>query len=206
MSNQITIEPVSMKILTLTIESRSGLICHAFSAKVRKQMQDKQAGVKKAAKRDKREPQKEFEACFYKLEDGSYGFPCNAFKQAAIRAAKMVDGITMTDARQMFFILPDGRDVERQIDCVRIHGDPIMRTDEVRVANGASDIRYRPEFVKWSANLNIEYDEDNISADAVTSLIYRAGMTVGVGDWRPEKNGEFGRWGVSDTAIARLAA
>ena len=200
MSNVIEIHPVKQKVLALQIKSRSGLICHAYSEKTRKMMQDKHAGKKKAAKREKRVPEQEYEACFYKLEDGTYGFPCTAFKQSAIRAAKMIDGLNMTDARQMFFILPDGRDVNRQRECVRIHGDPVMRTDEVKVQQ-SMDLRYRPEFPEWTATLNIEYDEDNITGDAIASLLHRAGMTVGIGEWRPEKNGDFGRFGIGDTAL-----
>ena len=200
MSNLIEIQPVKFNVLNLSIKSRSGLICNAYSEKVRRQMQDKHAGIKKAVKREKRKPQEEYEACFYKLEDGSYGFPCNAFKQAAIRASKMVDGITMTDARQMFFIEADGRDVVRQIPCVRIYGEPMMRTDEVKVQQ-AMDLRYRPEFPQWSATLTIEYDEDNISASSIASLLYRAGLSVGIGEWRPEKNGDFGRFELGDVAV-----
>ena len=200
MSNVIEIHPVKQKVLALQIKSRSGLICHAYSEKTRKMMQDKHAGKKKAAKREKRVPEQEYEACFYRLEDGTYGFPCTAFKQSAIRAAKMIDGLNMTDARQMFFILPDGRDVNRQRECVRIHGEPVMRTDEVKVQQ-SMDLRYRPEFPEWTATLNIEYDEDNISRDAIASLLHRAGMTVGIGEWRPEKNGDFGRFGIGDLAL-----
>ena len=200
MSNVIEIHPVKQKVLALQIKSRSGLICHAYSEKTRKMMQDKHAGKKKAAKREKRVPEQEYEACFYKLEDGTYGFPCTAFKQSAIRAAKMIDGLNMTDARQMFFILPDGRDVNRQRECVRIHGDPVMRTDEVKVQQ-SMDLRYRPEFPEWTATLNIEYDEDNITGDAIASLLHRAGMTVGIGEWRPEKNGDFGGFDIGDTAL-----
>jgi|TARA_R110000787_G_scaffold39498_1_gene98936 hypothetical protein len=200
MNNIIEIHPVKQKVVELGIEGRSGLICHAYSEKTRKQMQDKHAGKKVAVKREKRVPEDEYEACFYKLEDGTYGFPCTAFKQSAIRAAKMIDGINMTDARQMFFILPDGRDITRGIACVRIHGEPFMRTDEVKVQQ-SMDLRYRPEFTEWTATLKIEYDEDNISASSIASLLSRAGMSVGVGEWRPEKSGDFGRFKLSDVAV-----
>ena len=63
------------------------------------------------------------------------------------------------------------------------------------------DLRYRPEFPEWSATLNIEYDDDNITSDAIASLLYRAGMSVGVGDWRPERNGDFGRFEIGDVAV-----
>ena len=185
--------------MSLAIQGEGGLICHNFSEKSRRQIAEKQAmGVK--APKDKRNPDAEYQAAFYHLVGGGYGFPCSGFKQSAIRAAKLLDGITMTDARQMFFIEADGRDVVRQIPCVRIHGEPMMRTDEVKVQQ-AMDLRYRPEFPQWSATLTIEYDEDNISASSIASLLYRAGLSVGVGEWRPEKNGDFGRFELGDVAM-----
>ena len=208
MSNLIEIQPVKQCVVELQIKSRSGmggLICHSHSEKTRKKMEEKHGNIKPIAKREKRVPEQEYEACFYRLEDGTYGFPCGAFKQAAIRAIKMIDGINMTDARQMFFILPDGRDVVHQIPCVRIYGEPVMRTDEVKVQQ-SMDLRYRPEFPEWTATLRIEYDEDNISPSSIGSLLHRAGMSVGIGEWRPEKSGDFGRFELGNTAIIQSEA
>ena len=109
----------------------------------------------------------------------------------------MVDGLSMTDARQMFFVLPDDRDTTG-IDCVKINGTPSMRTDVVRLKNGSADLRYRPELMNWSAILRITYDNGLISPSQIASLFYRAGYSVGVGDWRPERDGDFGRFTIEE--------
>ena len=192
----IEIAAPKIRELHLGITGKSGLICHHFSEKSRLQMQKTQS---KAAKGPKvaRDPKAEYEGAFYKLEGGGYGFPCAGFKKAAIRAAKMLDGVNMTDARQMFFVEADDRDTTG-VDCVRIEGTPEMRTDTVRLAKGVADLRYRPEFRDWSCTLKISYDEDLISGSQVVNLFMRAGLQVGVGDWRPEKDGDFGRFLVGE--------
>ena len=108
----------------------------------------------------------------------------------------------MTDCRQMFFILPDGRDQTSQMDCVRVQGDAVERTDVVRLKNGSADLRYRPEITNWSATLRISYDKALTSPEQIANLFFRAGYSVGVGDWRPERDGDFGRFTVAEGNVA----
>jgi len=200
-STSIIIAPPEERILHLTIKGLTGLILHNFGKKARDQIAGAQSdGAKKP--RGARNPEAEYEASYYKLENGDFGFPCSGFKKCAIRAAKLVDGLTMTDCRQMFFILPDGRDQTSQMDCVRVHGDPVERTDVVRLKNGSADLRYRPEITNWSATLRISYDSALTSPEQIANLFYRAGYSVGVGDWRPERDGAFGRFTVAEGAVA----
>ena len=200
-STSIIISPPEERILHLTVKGLTGLILHNFGHKAREQIAGAQSdGAKKP--RGARDPESEYEASYYRLEDGSLGFPCAGFKKCAIRAAKLVDGLTMTDCRQMFFILPDGRDKTSQMDCVRVHGNAIERTDVVRLKNGSADLRYRPEITDWSATLRISYDSALTSPEQIANLFYRAGYSVGVGDWRPERDGDFGRFTVAEGAVA----
>ena len=199
-TTSIIISPPEERILHLTIKGVTGLILHNFGKKARDQIEHMQSDAAKKP-RGARDPETEYEASYYRLEDGSFGFPCSGFKKCAIRAAKLVDGITMTDCRQMFFVLPDGRDKTSQMDCVRIHGDAIERTDVVRLKNGSADLRYRPEITNWHTTLRISYDKALTSPEQIASLFLRAGYSVGVGDWRPERDGDFGRFTVAEGAV-----
>ena len=64
------------------------------------------------------------------------------------------------------------------------------------VGMGSTDLRYRPEFSEWSILLRIEYDTEWISADTIVNLLERAGFGIGIGEMRPQKGGEFGRFQV----------
>lgn len=59
----------------------------------------------------------------------------------------------------------------------------------VRVAN-ARTMRTRPTFKEWSATFDFVYDEDEVDEEQVVQWIERAGLYVGIGDWRPE-HGRF---------------
>ncbi len=143
--------------------------------------------LKKAtAGREAKDPQADFEASLYPHPDGGHGFPATAFKNAMVRAGTYTDE-KMTFLRGAFYVV--GQD-----DMVKIDGTPTPREDMVRVGMGTADIRYRGEFKTWSADLVIQFNAKAISPEKIANLISVAGFSVGVGDWRPEKDGSFGRW------------
>ena len=57
--------------------------------------------------------------------------------------------------------------------------------------------RRRPIFKNWSLKFTIEYDEDEISAETIKEILDYAGRRVGIGDFRPENGGPFGRFMVT---------
>ena len=78
------------------------------------------------------DPKKEFIKSAYQQSDGTFGFPASAFKQCAVRAGKGI-GLAMTDARTLFFVLPNAPDGE----CVSLKSNkPVMRKDPVNVKTG----------------------------------------------------------------------
>ena len=70
-----------------------------------------------------------------------------------------------------------------------------MRKDPVNV-QGNKDLRFRPEFRNWKAELLVKFDADRVTVEQIANLLNHGGQTVGVGEWRPEKNGTFGTFQV----------
>ena len=85
-------------------------------------------------------------------------------------------------------------------ELVRIEGEPRMREDMVRIAMGTADIRYRGEFTEWRVEVPISYNADVISPAQIANLFNIAGFGVGVGEWRPQRNGSYGRFHVANEA------
>ena len=80
---------------------------------------------------------------------------------------------------------------------VEIHGEPHMREDVVRVGQG-TDLRYRGEFAEWTTELTITFVTSMLDRNSLLSLVEAGGMGVGVGEWRPQKSGEFGTYVIDD--------
>lgn len=197
---QLQIDRIAAETLLVPIVGTSPLIVHNFSEKSKRQMLDAQQGRKKV--KEARDPKAEYEAAFYRIsrEDGTtgYGFPVTAFKAATIGAARFYGkSVSMTVLRQAMFmkgILTAGDPQQ----LVEITGEPRMREDVVRLGgpSRSADLRYRPEFWPWTATLQVTYVTSMLARTSVLSLIDAGGMGVGVGEWRPERRGEFGTYAI----------
>jgi hypothetical protein len=194
----VEIRPPAIKSVQVPIVGITPLIVHAWSAKAKQMMLDKQMG-KAVPKKSPKVPRDDYEGALYRLSDGRYGFPAGAFKAAVVAAARQLEGLPMTKLRVALFIEAD----DPATGLVAIRGEPRMREDMVRLESGVADIRYRPEFVTWGATLTITYNEGIVSNEQVVNLVNYAGFG-GVGEWRPEKSssGMYGRFkvGAMDTA------
>jgi hypothetical protein len=192
MAKAMEVQPVEIKKIriqraTLKIVGDSPLIVHAWSHKAKQEMLDKQMKKGKTAKEAK-SPERDYEEAFYRLPDGKPGFPTIAFKQAAVSAGgRFSDGLKMTELRGAFFI---------EGELAEIVGTPNPREDMVRVGMGTADIRFRPEFKEWSTTLQIKYNADAVSIDQIVNIFNLAGFGVGVGEWRPERDGQYGMFHV----------
>jgi hypothetical protein len=186
----IEISRIGTETLLVPIVGSAPLIMHKFSEKAKRQMLDAMQGRKnpKAPK----DPDAEYEAAAYRMDDGGYGFPAIAFKASAVSAARFFDkSVTMVSLRQTLFFGGEMSKIEGQM-MVRIEGTPIMREDVVRVGNGGTDLRYRPQFTEWATTLEVTYVKSMLTRESVLSLIEAGGLGVGVGEWRPEKRGDMG--------------
>lgn len=189
----IQLPKLDLRTIRIKIVGTTPLICHAWSAKAKKELLDKQMGVATAGKEPKN-PERDFQESLYRLPDGGYGFPAVAFKNAAVTACTSLgkQAITKVAARQAFYVR-----AEKGTDLVRIDGTPTMRDDMVRVGMGTADIRFRGEFREWSCELEIEFNARVISADQLVNLFNVAGFAVGVGEWRSERDGQSGAFRVA---------
>jgi hypothetical protein len=195
----IELPKLTIERAKITLIGDSPLISHRWSEKARAQMLGKQMKTAKGAKEAK-DPWQDYVGSMYWLSpipddpspddiaEAKFGFPVIAFKAAAVDACSHVDGVTKVEARGAFHI--DGEMAE-------IDGHPNMREDMVRVGMGTADIRYRGEFKEWRTTLTIRYNKNVLSLDQITNLFNTAGFAIGVGEWRPQRDGSYGMYHVA---------
>lgn len=188
----VLLKPMNQKSFAITIIGTTSMIQHKWASKALRELLEKKMG-KKTRDRTPCVPEKEFEDATYRTADGGYGVPAMSIKSAIITAAHKDIGIEKTLVRKALFIKCPDPTLILPLRCE----PPIMREDIVRVANGSPDLRYRPEFAPgWQCDLDMTIDADLLTPEDVVNLIERAGFGVGVGEWRPEKGGEYGRFSV----------
>ena len=207
----IEIKPVEIQKTTIRIVGDTPLIMHAWSEKARREILQKQMKVTKSSAREAKNPVEDFIRSMYWLtpmptdmteegferaiaEGARFGFPVTAFKQASISAAyRMGWTKDKMSLRGVFFIDGD----ENQM--IEIHSDPpVMREDMCKVGQGVADIRFRGEFRNWWADLTISFNKNGqYTLEQIVNIINAGGYVCGVGEWRPERDGQYGMYHVS---------
>ena len=128
----------------------------------------------------------------YHCPDGQQGFPAVAFKAAAVDACSHVADITKVTARGAFHIIGDM--IPLQYESVT------MQQDMVRIGMGTADVRIRPRYDGWSVTFDLRYNANVISLEQLALLFDTAGFSIGVGEWRPQKDGSYGMFECASVA------
>lgn len=210
----IVLKQMEIKEAVIRIVGDSPLIMNRWDPKAKQMILDKQMGVKKAEKKANKNPNECFVESIYWISgkpksysdedieaainstDARYGFKCTSFKQAMqVTAYRMGWEPNQMGLRGALFIVPDAY-VDGD-DLVELKGSkPRNRDDMVKVGMGVADIRFRGEFTGWYCDLHIRYDSSMYSLDYLVNILNAAGFKNGMGEWRVERDGQFGMFHV----------
>lgn len=178
-----------MQVIEYSVQGTSPLLLHNPAG-----MQQPSDAIKRKSIPTSEE---EAEAGTYRLADGQLALPAFAFRAALVGAAKgrrmgkvaaatIVKGaVFVTDEMVPLFTTDDRTPAkDYEIDTRRV------------VVQNNGIVRSRPKLFPWRATFPLELDEGFITGEHVAELLDIAGRLVGVGDFRPERSGPFGRFGV----------
>lgn len=199
---EVQLKRMEIQEVTVSVKGTTPLVTHAWSEKAKRTMRDKHGG-KKTKSREVRNPKAEHEAAKYFTDDGVEGIPAMAFKSALITAAHKDIGIEKTLVRKAVFLKCEDSGMVLPIT----YEESVMREDCVRVGSGSTDLRYRPEYRGWQFQCTLQVDAELIKIEDLLALVDRAGFGVGIGEMRPEKGGEYGRFSVDqnvDTVVKEV--
>lgn len=185
--------------LTLTVKGKTPLIINRMSEKARHELlmpKGRKTAADKAASL-KHYPLEEFRASPYIMPGGNdapthLALTAVTFKAAMGTAALDLPGARKAEIGRLVFVVGD---------YIPIYGEPMVLMSVVRSAdmNHTPDIRTRCIIPKWTADITITYNAIKLRETAIANLVAAAGITAGVGDWRPEKGkGAYGKFEVVD--------
>ena len=204
--NEITdVLKVSTGHLDCFILGTSPLVLNRMSEKAKHELLMPK-GRKNATERAmslKHIPVDEYRASAYTLKEGPtlLALMSTAFKGALRSAALDMPGAKKAQIGRLTYI---------EGDMVGIYGVPKLFMAIVRSAdmNKTPDVRTRAIVPAWACSLRVTYVEPLIRSQAVANLLAAAGITIGVGDGRPEKGamsyGQFRLTSPSDPEFQRI--
>ena len=217
----ITIKPIKVQKATITLVGDTPLLVHAWSEKAKKEMLEAQQKLKKDKKaKEIRDPFAEFMDALYWItpkpaertpeayekavvEGAKFGFPVSAIKQAALAACYRAGVIpNMKGMMCSFYINPvEGADLGTgsELAVIDAKTPPFFREDMVKIGGmtKVADLRYRPSFKDWKIRLVISLiDVGTFTMESIINAINMGGFMNGIGEWRMERNGDFGHFHV----------
>lgn len=178
-------QPVQLSVCLEVTGESGGILQNNFSQKSVDQMLRTHMGLN--VPKEAKVPIQVIEDAKVKNKAGRICIPPTAFKKAMLNAAAVLKTFKKTHLRTQIFI--EGQSVPITFE------EETPRMDIVRVGMNRPDIRFRPLFTGWKARIRILFS-DTLAVQSVVDLLNRAGK-VGVGEWRPEKDGTFGTFYVS---------
>ena len=219
-AKSIEIASVELVSVNITIKGTTPLIVHAWSEKAKREMLDKQMGVAKKRKHEIKVPTNDFINSLNwltpKPEDGKddaeaqanfdeaikngarFGFHIGGIKQSFIKGASRSGmDVKMTELRGSFFLKGAGKYSNDDYAEIVTPNPPKMREDMVMVGgmSRAADLRYRGQFDEWEIPLVMVFNKNGkYTVEQLLATINVGGFSTGIGEWRPEKDGQYGMY------------
>lgn len=177
-----------MKNIEVEVTGISPLLQHRFP------MEDSE---QQSTAKNRKQKEDDVEKSLYKQQDGTIYQPCVHFISSMKKAGAkyQIPGQGKTTYKNLIgcgAVLISPESIPHKNQNYEIDVRPV-----VVPATKGRVVRKRPIFKTWSLCFNIEYDEDEIAASTIKEILEYAGSRVGIGDFRPEKGGPFGRFMVS---------
>jgi hypothetical protein len=183
----VTLLPLEKRSMLITLKGDSPLLVHKFGERQKEAILNKQ--TRKSSVKKARDPLSEIEECIYRMEDGQEGFPTIAFKIAMVEVAPYLPGLDKKKLRGAVHMIGDLTPITFK--------KRVVNESTVKINRGMSgEVRFRPEYKDWSCQLRIDFNESLVSPDQIINALNYAGFHIGVGDWRPQCSGSYGRFSV----------
>lgn len=184
-----------MKTITVQIEGITPLLIHRFTEK------SEQAKPTRRVKAINVDPREEAEQHAYKAKDGTFYF--NAFAIMGCMGAAGSNHKATGTRKTLRFVVPSA--VRMTSDTITItngNGGPAkdFEVDSRPVTIPATKgriMRHRPRWDTWGAKFELQINDDLLDPATAHVLLQEAGLSIGIGDFRPEKRGPFGTFRVT---------
>jgi hypothetical protein len=192
--------------VTFNIVGISPMIMHRFDQKAWRELllPAPQKNRAEKAMTLKHDPVAEFRGALYlsRNPDGPTAIhvPSGSFHNALGQAAIDIPGAAKSEIKRLTTVVDE---------TVHLYGIPLLGCHMVRNSgiNGAPDVRTRPIFREWACSITFRFIADLVKEKQLASLMGAAGHIVGIGDWRGQKGGPFGRFrlaGPDDAEFLRI--
>lgn len=184
-----------MKRIAVTIEGTTPLLCNNFTDAAQLQATN---GTRLATNGDSGTPRDQAQARLYIGHGGLPMIPQPNLFRCLIDGGKYFKAGRSKVTTQKSSLLPACVAIE-ELELPIEHSEPwAVDTRAVRIPSaGGRILCHRPCFHDWKLSFTVGVDTDLISVKLLREIVDAAGKRVGLGDFRPDCKGPFGKFVVT---------
>lgn len=182
-----------MKTIQVEIRGITPLLIHRFTEESESEKSSRKMKVRQT------DPREEATKNAYIAKDGTFYF--SSFSIPSTMGGAGSNHKMKGSRKSLRFVVPSA--VRMTSDTVTIlNGEGPAKNFEVDSrpvtipATKGKIMRHRPRFNQWGAKFEMTVNDDLLSVDDAHTLLNEAGLSIGIGDFRPEKRGPFGTFRV----------
>jgi hypothetical protein len=187
-----------MTTIKVEIQGTTPLLMNRFTEAAERQVE---GGHRSALRGDKGIPREQAETKAYKNKDGYMFIPGPNMFRCIIDAGKYLKSGKSKVTTQKSSLVPSFLALD-ELECPLTSGGKRVKDFEVdsrSVVNPNTNGRimaHRPRFDTWNLAFTLTLDESEAAIDLVRTLVDHAGSKIGLGDFRPDRKGPFGKFKV----------
>jgi len=183
------------KRITVSIEGATPLLCNKFTDEAQEKAT---SGNTVSTVGDRGTPREIAESKLYTDLDGNTCIPQPNILRCIIDAGKYFKAGKSKVTTQKSSLIPSCVDIEGVSYKIE-HTEPwTVDTRPVRIpATGGRILCHRPCFNDWKLTLEIILDTTVLSVKLLREIVDKAGRAIGLGDFRPDCKGPFGKFKVT---------
>ncbi|MCY3734611.1 MAG: hypothetical protein OXG42_10060 [Chloroflexi bacterium] len=184
-----------MKEIAITIEGVSPLLIHRFTDTAQMQAT---SGTRSSIATDSESPHDQAEQALYLDEKGISGIPQPNVFRCIVDAGKFFKAGRSKVTTQKSSIIPACVGIRELFLPIESADGWKVDTRPVRIpATGGRILRHRPCYDDWRLSFTVDLDESLISPKLFREIVDAAGTRIGLGDFRPDTKGPFGKFKVT---------
>jgi len=185
-----------MKHINVTIEGTTPLLSNRFTDEAQMAATN---GTRATAVGDKGSPKQQAEPKLYLGHDGRPIIPQPNLFRCIIDAGKFFRNGRSKVTTQKSSLIPACAEIEGMEIPIE-HEEPwTVDTRPVRIpSTGGRILCHRPCFHDWKLSFTLKVDTEMISLKLMRDIVDAAGKRVGLGDFRPDCKGPFGKFVVTE--------
>lgn len=189
------IEPIKTRNIILHVVGTSPFIMHRFAKKAWQEMLYPAAKKNRNEKEStlKHDPLLEFRESCYICRDPKapalFHIPNNMLRDSMATAAVDIPGAAKAELKRLVACVNE---------TVYFYGIPSLGMNMVKEGGMTKtpNVRTRAFFQRWACSVEFRYKVNPLTDSQIINLFGAAGQIIGIGDWRPQKGGQYGTYRV----------